>query len=47
MFAMMGEGGLLKVVVSCNVPEEEVAALAPGQFVSVTDRGGILRGRVF
>lgn len=46
-FAMTGERGLLKVVQSCNVPEDEVAALAPGQYVSVSDRGGVARGRVF
>jgi hypothetical protein len=29
------------------VPEAEVDALVNGQFVSVTDRGGKLTGRVF
>lgn len=46
-FPMTGERGLLKVVASCQVPEEEVATLTPGEFLSVTDRGGRLRGRVF
>lgn len=46
-FSMTGERGLLKVVNTCDVPEAEVAGLANGQFVSVSDRGGVLRGRVF
>lgn len=46
-FPLTGERGLLKVVNTCDVPEDEVDALENGQFVSVTDRGGVLRGRVF
>jgi hypothetical protein len=46
-FALTGERGLLKVVNTCDVPEAEVAALPNGAFVSVSDRGAVLRGRVF
>jgi hypothetical protein len=35
------------VVNTCDVPEAEVAALVNGQFVSVSARGAVLRGRVF
>jgi len=46
-FALTGERGLLKVVNTCDVPEDEVAALPNGAFVSVSARGAVLRGRVF
>lgn len=46
-FAMTGELGRAKVVAACQVPEEEVDTLQPGEFVSVSSRGGRVRGRVF
>jgi hypothetical protein len=41
-----GKRGVLKMVNTRDVAEGEVEALDNGQFVSVMDRGGLLRGRV-
>jgi hypothetical protein len=47
VFPLTGERGLMRVVQTCDVPEDEVERLRPGEFVSVSDRGARLQGKLF